>query len=1053
MSVVKLESGPYTVFPTWERAYAVIMAMKFEDRKYHEVIFNQRQKLKFDIDAPLQTIAKYTVVDNYLQERGVEGDGCSVNGCGVEGDDGCSVNGCGNADTYDHIVTEITSAVAMAFHITYGYEPRITRYDSYSDGKTKLSSHLIIPEYSVSSATQATAFTSMVASLLTSMYLQFLDLGVNRKLQCFRMLGNHKGDGRVLCVVADNKIQPTPSTLPPTLPPLLTDFVESVVTSCGVPLPDIAIEKQVKPPEYSSYTIEQTIKIASRYTNHKFHRVSAGLFIFHRVKPDYCELCKRTHDRDNNVYFTLHKSNRYNVYFRCRKFSGTGDAASIHCGAFDLEGIGEGIGDVVGEGIGDVVGDVAGVVAGVGDVAGLVCRVGDDNDITKTLFLTLPNIHSYDEPSLRPFELCKTLVVHAMMKMGKTKALAQYIERNFTDRLTVNNIRILSFRQTFSGNIKEKFPDFTLYSEVAGNLVQPRIIIQIESLYRLVINNEQPDLLVLDECESIFEQFDSGLLRYFEDSFAKFQYLLRYTKHVVCMDANISDRTYRILQEFRGLDNTVYHHCTHKNATADNYYITSDRAKWLNSVYSSLHSDEKIAIQMSSLAEAKALEVSLRRKFPDLTIRLYSSETSSAVKKEHFTNVGVYWTECDVLIYTPTVSAGVSYELKHFSKCFAYFMDSSCPVETSIQMMGRIRDVADHTYVVYISASRKYLPSNIDSVRTAALNTRAQLFNVYDNSGLRIEYDGSGQARVHTTPYFSLWCENTLMRNLSRADFVRRFAAYIIATGAHVHDDSDLDEIFGEAATEDVVEWTTDRADIKTLQCTVIADAPEITSEEFEDITGKMQREDVTELMPQWRKFKLRRDYNWGGAIDPKFVSCYDNPKTRRQYKNWNRILCDTDPQAAVKLIQAEELAAHNHIMDTCELRDVNRRYVFNQHRYAIGLMQLSGYANLLDITYQHEVTIAEKLRNPLYWRVIYEAVAEFQISAPKRARANICTVDSEYVKILLKPINTILTIMYGVQIVEQEPQMYALRRRVAFSTREGAAVPTVQAFKIYFDE
>src|SRR5690606_17781708 len=125
----------------------------------------------------------------------------------------------------------------------------------------------------------------------------------------------------------------------------------------------------------------------------------------------------------------------------------------------------------------------------------------------------------------------------------------------------------------FSGNLKEKFPDFTLYSDIQGGLVHDKLIIQVESLHRLAIYDgiATPDLLVLDECESIFEQFSSGLAKNFNGSFNVFEWLVRYSRHIICMDANLGDRTYRILERMRPgfRDQVIYHYNTHKNARGD----------------------------------------------------------------------------------------------------------------------------------------------------------------------------------------------------------------------------------------------------------------------------------------------------------------------------------------------------------------------------------------------------------------------------------------------------------------------------------------------------
>ena len=61
------------------------------------------------------------------------------------------------------------------------------------------------------------------------------------------------------------------------------------------------------------------------------------------------------------------------------------------------------------------------------------------------------------------------------------------------------------------------------------------------------------------------------------------------------------------------------------------------------------------------------------KQFPDIFIKIYSSDTPKKIKDLHFSNVNKYFI-CDVLIYTPTISAGISFEVDHFDFLFGYFV-------------------------------------------------------------------------------------------------------------------------------------------------------------------------------------------------------------------------------------------------------------------------------------------------------------------------------------------------------------------------------------------
>ena len=104
---------------------------------------------------------------------------------------------------------------------------------------------------------------------------------------------------------------------------------------------------------------------------------------------------------------------------------------------------------------------------------------------------------------------------------------------------------------------------------------------------------------------------------------------------------------------------------------------------------------KRIVVVSNSLREAKEIRESLTADFPQKKIELYSSETPQSKKALHFADVEKYWASVDVLMYTPTVSAGVSFEALHFDCMFVNLSDRSCNVETARQMMGRVRQLRD----------------------------------------------------------------------------------------------------------------------------------------------------------------------------------------------------------------------------------------------------------------------------------------------------------------------------------------------------------------------
>lgn len=1029
----------YSVFDNHQHFLEHLESIEPAARTYHEVILDVPQKLKFDIDADMEKFSMGSIAENST-DSSVDNstdnvDNNAANTTNIEpatqddldiligelftdvpekhADDNSAEP---HTLEYNDVFGTILKAIRDAFFVTYGYDiSRENEIITASHGPNKFSNHIILDGVYVSNASQAREFTKTVGSFLTPYYRKFLDLGVNKRLQNFRAPGCHKsGTTRTKKIITNH----TPAQC------LITNV-------SGQLLPDIATETPRQECGDMCEVVEICKKDVELRTHHMYRYYRRGEFLFNRIKPSFCNFCLRTHLSDNTAYVVLVPSGTgYSVRRQCRRYISEQGADGNH---FVI------IGEIVNNG---VVNSSNGIIATTTtDTTNPPITVPIitycDNicnkvicDIAAGKIPPRPPLHAgmvYHEPTLRPFLSARTLVVHAQMKMGKTKALRNFIDANFAPGIVSPHIRFISFRQTFSSNIKEKFPEFTLYSDIKGMLSADRLIVQVESLHRIAITSDPPDLLILDECESIFEQFDSGLLGgNFNECFAVFQYLLKYSRSCILMDANISDRTFRILAKMRPGD-IAYHHNTWQVNRDDKYFVCGDKIRWLGAMYESIDNGEKIALCTNSLTEAKTIFAACVRKYPNKTVRMYSSETLESEKREHFGDVNTHWL-VDILIYTPTVSAGVSFEKKHFDRMFGYFTDQSCAVETCQQMIGRVRDVATKNYHICLTGTSNNLPINPAAIADALQSKRDRLAMQVNESGLRFEFGPTGELIHHAGDYFHIWVENTRIRNLSKNSFIRRFITHIHHTGASIFMQAEC----GDADRIRAVHAAT-REEIKVEQAKNISTATEIDAE----VAGEIQsliiaRKDLSdEQRFSYEKFRLRRDYKYGGNITPKFVMKYHKKSTRRIYKNITRLRSYPTMEEAWKQIQNEEHAVHSYLMndgkDSSQQSDLRRKYVFDQHRYAGGLLKMLGWKHIDDPAYFHRITIDANIANGNYHEIIREACHEFELKSPPP------TTDTG---MIIKNINKILSIMYGIRVVSKSssPDMFYLKQNTMFT-------------------
>jgi hypothetical protein len=1001
--------GGYKEFETWRPL----------DRSFHEVIFGiQPQKLRVDIDIGIYDVDLHDMLS-------------CVNKAAIT-----AINVLWNVEIDANSIITTTSSGPT----TNGY---------------KHSYHLIIHGYYVTDHRQIAKFLEIVANdHVMAVYRDYIDCTVAKDIQQFRIFGCSKpvragveprvkrwhgaapGNELSDCSPDDWSIQST----------LITD-----TTDC-VDLTNRYRGESVDIHVAALITISRGMReglhglcVAAGFEGyHEYESTRGNRHKYKRLQPSYCNCCERVHTHDNTLVIkTVRAGFVVTAWEKCYKSN-------------------------VENRLGTFVGDDAGVEPAVVDGAvvaprGLAVAVDKQPVLNDRGYIAVARQQGtlcyYDEPTLRDFEINPvTLCVLAGMKMGKTKKLIKYIEQKFPDR-TINDpitgepavvgprIMFISFRQAFSDNIKGRFDDFVMYNDpsMPAELTNRKLIVQVESLHRVVVDRRhRPDLLILDESESIFEQFNSGLGRSPHDSWAKFEWLMKYSGTVVCMDAMLGDRTVNALRflrteaaDFEHTDKTIYIHANvFCNAREDAYEITETREVFHAKLYGDLTAGKRVCVATSSKAEAELIFSNIRFKFPDLMAVLYSSDTEKSIKRQHLGDVNGCWTGYDVIVYTPTISAGVSFEMTHFDRVYGWFTDDSCTVETCIQMLGRIRDVGDRRYVIGLSTNPASLPETAAEVRQNIIDNRTALYAVANGVvPFSYDYGANGDLRFHTSPFALLWFENTAATNRSKNNFVGRFISYVKTYGATCHvlrgDEFSPGELAGIRKEDGVVSKM-----LKSKENDEIASARTINGETYNDYTkvklggGELTRPQELSM----RKWELVDYYKYGGVVDEVFVREYNNVVHKRWFRNLRRLYkfapADTTDglTAAVEAIRREEQAEYDVVERSkdrsIEINDVAKMYSFNKHRYALGLLALLGFSGLHDRTVVAAYSVVKRFlerRNASImelteaYRVLKIRRVDFATAIPPGPMP----VENETLvaQYIVTAINRCLFVMYGAEV------------------------------------
>lgn len=291
----------------------------------------------------------------------------------------------------------------------------------------------------------------------------------------------------------------------------------------------------------------------------------------------------------------------------------------------------------------------------------------------------------YDEDYMNEynFDDTNTICVKAGMGIGKTKKL-----ENLFKKYEEKKIVIVSFRIKLDKEYIRKFNNFTLYSDIKSNIYDTdeynRLVVQIDSFYRI---RGKIDLLVLDE----FTYTSMHLIERVKYKEPVFNTLLEYIRDqnnkIIIMDALLDVYTIKwFSKENRRIKYIENFHKKHRDKIVYNY--SNKLGIFMDEILGNLNNNKKIIIPTNSKNFLHNLELKIKSKMSHIKYKFLDSDNSDDINTDD-------WNKYDIVGYTPTIVAGVSYEHYHFHKCFGYFVNSSASAEMALQQLFRVRNIED----------------------------------------------------------------------------------------------------------------------------------------------------------------------------------------------------------------------------------------------------------------------------------------------------------------------------------------------------------------------
>lgn len=623
-----------------------------------------------------------------------------------------------------------------------------------------------------------------------------------------------------------------------------------------------------------------------------------------------------------------------------------------------------------------------------------------------------------------------TYFIKAQKGQGKTVALEKYISEHNPKRIVV-----VSFRRSFSNEIIKRFSKlgFVNYRDIEGAITNDRVIIQVESLHRLKWT-ERCDLMVLDEIESIRSQFFSPTCKFRNSVIEKYDMLLRTSKQVFALDADISENTVKHLKSARLECKTCYIENTHQEVQADfKEFYTTKVEKIIPKICQALDAGQKIVIPTNRSVEFMAgLKQELEEKYPDAKVQMYNSKNKGG---DELQDVAKSWIKYDVVIYSPTISAGVSFDELHFDKCFCIFTNNG-KINSMRQMISRVRNFASKEYYYCLqSFGGSSKPDTIVAFERYICSNRYLFKPEFIMS--RQSWNGTREYPYKDVGYW-MWVYNETEKARDKNMFLYNFLREQYHSG--VGKMNWLDDETGETKINetDLIEA---KKEIHMNEIEQIATADAINDTVKVDIEQRLEDEKEISAgeMYSLQRRRLLDCYDLSERrIHPIFVEHFNKPGMKSAYHNRKALARGID------VLMEEESNQFNGVFtdSTSVQDDLNKNYKSMKIVIAKELLEIAGFSGFYDdsVVSKNDMLASFKSKESI---LIEKMPAMCDVlGKSKRRRPDIAKwTEANYLKNMMAFVNSIITDLFQLKIKQtgQRTGLYKIDGINQFDFRENS--------------
>jgi hypothetical protein len=307
-------------------------------------------------------------------------------------------------------------------------------------------------------------------------------------------------------------------------------------------------------------------------------------------------------------------------------------------------------------------------------------------------------------------------ILAAHKGMGKSKAIRASV-RACSPAPTVLN---LTFRRSLARGAAADFPDGAVYLDLPGVDAfdarrYPVLTILVNSLARVRVSaSARYDVVILDEWVSILEMLGGTLI----DGSQRIEILrvlldaIHFARAVIVGDALLDAPSIRILGLCLSASPVGSHvtlqHYTFANHADHDYIAYGTEDAWTQALLRAIRERRRVVVPCMTKAQALRLHTLLvtKERVPESRILTYVAGGEHDLV-HHMANLHQLWRNADIVIYSPVITAGCSFEERgHFDECFLYAFQGTASARSALQMTFRVRDLVSRRIHVWVARGR-----------------------------------------------------------------------------------------------------------------------------------------------------------------------------------------------------------------------------------------------------------------------------------------------------------------------------------------------------------